>query len=44
MRDSMVGDFLAGGAKAMEAAIVAVSIASGVGAVLLLWASAGGAI
>lgn len=44
MRDSLVGDFLAGGARAMEAALAAVSIASGVGAMLFIWASAGGAI
>lgn len=42
MRDSLAGDLLAGGARAMEAALIAVSIASGVGAVLFIWVSAGG--
>ncbi|MDI9494160.1 MAG: threonine/serine exporter family protein [Bacillota bacterium] len=44
MRDSLAGDLLAGSARAMEAALTAISIASGVGVVLFIWVSAGGAI
>ncbi|HOA42544.1 MAG TPA: threonine/serine exporter family protein [Bacillota bacterium] len=44
MRDSLAGDLLAGGARAMEAALIAISIASGVGVVLFSWVSLGGAI
>ncbi len=44
MRDSLAGDLLAGGARAMEAALTAISIAFGVGVVLYTWVALGGAI
>jgi len=44
VRDSLAGDLLAGSARAMEAMLIAVSIAAGVGAVLFLWVSVGGVI
>lgn len=37
MRDSLAGDLLAGGARAMEAALIALSIAFGVGVALFTW-------
>ena len=37
MRDSLAGDLLAGGARAMEAALIALSIAFGVGVALFIW-------
>ena len=44
MRDSLSGDLLAGSARAMEAALTAISIASGVGVVLFIWVAVGGAL
>lgn len=44
MRDSLAGDLLAGGARAMEAALIALSIAFGVGVTLFIWVSLGGVI
>lgn len=44
MRDSLAGDLLAGGARAMEAALIAISIAFGVGITLFAWVSLGGII
>ncbi len=44
MRDSLAGDLLAGSARAMEAALTAISIASGVGVVLFVWVALGGAL
>lgn len=37
MRDSLAGDLLAGGARAMEAGLIALSIAFGVGVALYAW-------
>ena len=37
MRDSLAGDLVAGGARAMEAALIALSIAFGVGVALFAW-------
>lgn len=42
VRDSLSGDLLSGLARAMEAVLVAVAIACGVGFVLQLWSSIGG--
>lgn len=44
MRDSLSGDLLAGAARAMEAALTAISIASGVGVVIFIWVAAGGVL
>ena len=44
VRDSLAGDLLAGSARATEAALIAVSIAAGVGIVLFLWVFIGGAL
>lgn len=44
MRDSLAGDLLAGGARALEAALIAISIAFGVGVTLFAWVSLGGII
>ncbi|HZK01782.1 MAG TPA: threonine/serine exporter family protein [Anaerovoracaceae bacterium] len=44
MRDSLAGDLLAGGARALEAALIASSIAFGVGITLFAWVSAGGVL
>lgn len=44
MRDSLAGDLLAGGARAMEAGLIAISIAFGVGFIIFIWINAGGAI
>ncbi len=44
IRDSILGDLIAGLARAAEAIIIAVSIAFGVGAALQIWALMGGMI
>lgn len=44
MRDSLAGDLLAGGARAMEAILIALSISFGVGVTLFIWVSMGGVI
>lgn len=44
VRDSLAGDLLSGLARFMEAILVAISIACGVGFVLQIWSSVGGVI
>jgi uncharacterized membrane protein YjjP (DUF1212 family) len=44
MRDSLSGDLLSGGARALEAVLVAISIAFGVGVTLFAWKYFGGSI
>jgi len=44
VRDSLAGDLLAGSARALDAALIAATIAAGVGMVLALWVLAGGVL
>lgn len=44
VRDSLSGEMVAAGARAMEALLIAISLAAGVGAVLSLWVSLGGVL
>ncbi len=43
VRDTLAGDMVSGTSKGIEAVVVAVSITSGVGVALKLWALLGGA-
>ncbi len=42
VRDTLAGDMLSGASKGIEAVIVAVSLASGVGIAIKLWGLLGG--
>jgi uncharacterized membrane protein YjjP (DUF1212 family) len=43
VRDTLAGDMLSGATKGIEAVVIAVSIASGVGFAIKLWTLLGGA-
>ncbi|MBP6492359.1 MAG: threonine/serine exporter family protein, partial [Clostridia bacterium] len=43
IRDTLAGDMLSGVSKGMEAVVIAISLASGVGAAIKIWTLLGGA-